>query len=243
MLIAACPAMVAAERPMNRCPAYVPADATALRTPRLCRLVGAGDSKLAVCQEYATRGHRYQVISRGGTSPYSIRDVSSAEGDVTKIPMDDLQQMTDDRPCEPERPADVPESAKYRGTGVCEDEQGLPLPCSLYEHAGARDPVTRNYFIYYTPEGRGVRRIDVVPTGYNHSALEAELAYQIARSLFASGCCHSRAWAYAAHANALFPREALYQGAHDIPDRRAIPDTVSESGCRPASTMTMNPAR
>lgn len=244
MLIAACPVAYTAERPMNRCPAHLPENAVATGTPRLCRLVGNGENKLAVCHEYVDRGRHYQVISRGGTSPYTVREITAAEADLEIILTDDLQRITDNHSCEPERPANVPDSAVYRGTGVCEDEQGRPLPCSLYEYAGPRDPLTRRYFVYYAPEGRGVLRIDMLPAGENGGALEAELAYQFARALFASGCCQSQAWEYATHAAALFPGNTLYLDAHEaLLDTAGTPQTVSESGCRPAGTMTMNPDR
>lgn len=243
MLIAACPVTSAAERPLNRCPTYLPEDAVATGAPRLCRLVGAGEDRLAVCHEYVARSQHYQVISRGGTSPFTVREITATEVGLDFIRMEDLLRLTDIHSCEPARPADVPDLAIYRGTGVCEDEQGRPLPCSLYEYAGPRDPLTKRYFVYYAPGGRGVLRVDVLPAGDNGSALEAELAYQLARALFASGCCQMQAWQYAAHATALFPGDALYLDAHEASlEQAASLQAVSESGCRPASPVTLHPA-
>jgi len=243
MLISSCPVTSAAERSANRCPAYLPEDAVATGAPRLCRLVGGGEHALAVCHEFVARSQHYQVISRGGTSPYAVREITAAEAGHEIILAEDLRKVSDNRSCEPERPVDVPDSAIHRGTGVCEDEQGRPLPCSVYEYAGPRDPITKRYFVYYAPEGRGVLRVDVMPAGDNGSALEAELAYQLARALFATGCCQPQAWEYAAHATALFPGDTLYHDAHEAPPMPAMPPAaLSESGCRPAGVVTLNPA-
>jgi hypothetical protein len=124
------------------------------------------------------------------------------------------------RRCNLERPLGVPAGAAYRGTGVCEDERDRPLPCSLFEHAAARQPEALRYFVYYVPDGRGVRRIDAVSAGRNEHALEAELAFQIGRALQQAGCCRDRAEAYLLHAAALFPDDEIYRAAVAAVGRR-----------------------
>jgi len=117
------------------------------------------------------------------------------------------------RHCNMERPLGVPAAATYRGTGVCEDEQGRPLPCSLYEHAGARQPEALRYFVYYEPDGSGIRQVDAVSAGQNEHMLEAELAFQLGQSLANRVCCRDRARAYLAHASALYPDDGAYRAA------------------------------
>ncbi len=200
----------------NDCPAILPEAASAISEPRLCRSGVAGDGGFSVCREYRDDRQTYQLVFRGGTSPLTVNE-SAGAGATEGTP-----RVVGNRRCNLERPQGVPAAARYRGTGVCADEQGRPLPCSVFEHAGARQPDAMRYFVYYEPDGSGVRRIDAVPDGPNERMLEAEMAFQLGQSLVNSGCCRNRAQAYLAHAAALYPDDGTYRAAvialrgHDI---------------------------
>jgi len=117
------------------------------------------------------------------------------------------------------------------------------LPCSLFEHAGARDPEAKRYFVYYDPNGRGVRQIDTVSAGRNVHVLEAELAYQLGQALAATGCCRDRAREYAAHAADLFPDDSTYHTALQEPMVPVTQQASTVPDCAPGSTASMNPSQ
>jgi len=210
----------------NAC-SILPAEAGALGEPRLCRLDTRHGRGMAVCRDYSDDQHLYQVVFQGGTSPVAIY-VSA--GMHQPGPVQVITDRHDTRivRCELARPTGIPATADYRGTGVCEDETRQPVPCSLFEHQGAREPEKKRYFVYYDPEGRGVQRIVSLSAGANSDALEAELAFQLAQALGQTRCCPDLARAYLNHANTLFPNEQLYQAAQ----ANKQPDTRDQSAAR-----------
>jgi hypothetical protein len=190
----------------NDCPAILPASASAVGEPRLCQV---GDDKRDgpfVCREYLDSDRLYRVLFRGGPVPKQVHELTRNEATPTQLPVRG-------RRCELARPPGVPATAQYRGTGVCKDEHGRPLPCSLFEHAGAREPEAMRYFVFYEPDGSGIRRIDVLSAGRNEYALEAELAFQLGQALADGACCRDRARDYVAYAAALFPDDGAYRAA------------------------------
>jgi hypothetical protein len=190
----------------NDCPAILPAFAGAVGEPRLCH---AGDDKrdgLFVCREYRDADRVYRVLFRGGPAPKQVYELTRDDATATQLPVRG-------RRCELARPPGVPVAASYRGTGVCADEHGRPLPCSLFEHAGAREPEAMRYFVFYEPDGNGIRRIDALSVGRNEHALEAELAFHLGQALAGSTCCRDRARDYVAYATALFPDDGAYRAA------------------------------
>lgn len=227
----------AMERSRSDCPAVLPADAVAISAPRLCRTDDTGHGHFAVCREYSDDQKLYQLVFRGGTAPHAAYVIRAADG----VALRDALQHSNNPPCDLERPAGVPAKAFYRGTGVCEDEQSRPLPCSLFEHSSAREPEARRYFVYYDPHGRGVRQVDSVPAGRNTRALEAELAYQLGQALSASGCCAGQARAYAAYAAALYPGDLTYRAALKKPATPANQPATTGPDCTPGSTASMSP--
>lgn len=158
------------------------------------------------------RGDRTQVLLyQGGPVPRAIRtrDGTSNRSSEYRLSAHERQVLRFEAP----RPASVPSAARYRGTGVCRDERDRPLPCSVFEHAAARQPEGTRYFVFYEPDGSGVRRIDVLSTGRNEHAFEAELAYQLGRALTQVDCCRDAARAWLAHAVTLFPDDPHYRAA------------------------------
>jgi hypothetical protein len=187
----------------------LPAGARALGEPRLCQFESRNDHELAVCREYSDDQKIYQLVYQGGTMPVAM--YISADKKFPKMKRGIPEQPNAGRQrCELLRPDGLPVAAIYLGTGVCQDELGQPLPCSLFEHHGAREPEAKRYFVYYDPTGRGVRRIVSLSAGINTDALEAELAFQLGRALDQTRCCTDLARAYQNHAQALFPNEPLY---------------------------------
>lgn len=197
----------------NVCPKILPADVVAVSEPRLCRSGDPNGDKFSVCREYQNNQRIYQVVYRGGTEPKAV--YARVRPDGHRDNAENLAARHDiaDRICRLSAPPSVPAGATYSGTGVCEDEQGRPLPCSLYEHAAARQPEALRYFVYYEPDGSGIRRIDAVSAGQNEHMLEAELAFQLGQSLVNDICCREQAQAYLAHAAALFPDDGVYRAA------------------------------
>ena len=211
LLVAALVAAATSLAAGNDCPAILPAAASAIDEPRLCR--ANDDDSVFVCRTYRDGRRVYQVLFRGGTSPVAVYEHAGMDRHRGETVLQGTRRNIGKRHCNLERPLDVPAGAAYRGTGVCKDEQGRPLPCSLYEHAGARQPETMRYFVYYEPDGSGMRRVDALPAGNNEHVLEAELAFQLGQALSRNVCCSSRALAYLTHAAALFPDDDTYRAA------------------------------
>lgn len=207
-LVAASTSLAAA---VNDCAAILPAAASAIGEPRLCRV--NEDDGVFVCRAYRDDRRVYQVLFRGGTSPVAVYEHAGTDRQTDETVLQGTRRYVGARSCNLERPSGVSVGATYRGTGVCEDGQGRPLPCSLFEHAGARQPEAMRYFVYYEPDGSGIRRIDAVSAGRNERMLDAELAFQLGQSLANSSCCRDRARAYLAYAAALFPDDGVYRAA------------------------------
>jgi len=126
---------------------------------------------------------------------------------------------------EPERPAGVPRLATYRGTGVCTDAQERQVPCSVFEHAAARDPHEMRYMVFYHPDGSDPSTVDAQVAGENEDALLAELAFQLGLGLINTGCCRAQAEAYLKYAHELFPDAPVYGAVY----RAALADAPAGS--------------
>lgn len=194
----------------NDCPAILPAGAGALGELRLCQVGATGVHGFSVCREYSDDQRLYQVMFQGGTSPavVLVRPVAGAGTVNDQSPENNIS--VSGAACDLARPEGVPVASVYRGTGVCRDEQGEPLPCSVYEHAAAREPVAIRYFVYYEPDGTGLRKVDALPAGRNERVLEAEIAFQLGQAMAGAACCREDARGYLAHAVTLFPRDSVY---------------------------------
>lgn len=169
------------------------------------------------CLRYRVDGRTHVLLYQGGPAPRAIRadDGARHRADERWLSAQERVALRHALP----RPPAVPHAAHYRGTGVCSDERERPLPCSLFEYAGARQPEAMRYFVFYEPDGGGVRRVDALSAGRNEHALEAELAYQLGRTLTRSDCCREQARAWFAHAVTLFPDEPDYRAALSVLDR------------------------
>jgi len=224
LLLALLGSLPAAKAGGNDCPALLPADAKPIGELRLCRADAGTSGEFSACRDYTTRDHLFTVEFRGGVVPVALRQrlAGAVQGTAVTQTAGDRGK----RGCDLTPPLDVAQGATYRGTGVCHDEHDRPLPCSVYEGANARQRTAMRYFVYYEPDGSGIRQVDALPAGPNQQAFEAEMAFQLGQALAATGCCEEKARAYVAHALGLFPADPTY--------RDSLNELAASSGERPA---------
>jgi hypothetical protein len=187
----------------SHCATMLPADATSVGAPRLCR----DDGQVSVCQLYGNERQQFVLIFRGGKLPLKVVEQTDA------IESSPAQSPDVAGQCEPARPSGVPAAAKFLGTGVCSDDNGQPLPCQAFEHAGARQRDVLLYLAQFQGDGGGLQRLDVIPIALNEHAGEAVLAHALGLALAERSCCAERAQAYLARAAALFPDDEQYRVA------------------------------
>jgi hypothetical protein len=225
----------------NDCPALLPADAKLLSEFRLCG-AGAGTSvELSACRDYTAGDSLFTVEFRGGVVPVALRQRAVGAAQDDEAPVTQTEGNGDKRGCDPTPPKDVSQGATYRGTGVCHDEHERPLPCSVYEGANARQGMATRYFVYYEPDGSGVRQVDALPAGPNHQAFEAEMAFQLGQALGATECCREEARGYVAHAAGLFPADSIYRSTLNALAAAPVASTVAEvSNCGTGSTPSLS---
>jgi len=193
----------------SECAHFTSPDATAREELRLCEREINGSIETYACREYRDAGNHYELLFKGGPAPKAIRQQATGDerASLRAVSRADAQGQT----CRQTPPQGVPAHATYRGTGVCLDAGDRSVPCSVFEHAMARDPVSMRYLVLYDPQGGGPIDIDAQAVGENANALPAELAFQIGRALASTGCCEAEAHGYLAHAAALFPGDATYR--------------------------------
>ncbi|UCH52400.1 MAG: hypothetical protein JSW09_07160 [Pseudomonadota bacterium] len=178
----------------------------------LCQAADVASDATYACLHYRAGGQLFLALFKGGTVPKAVYALASVGTTGTSNPTGRALPVGK-QGFDLERPQGVPPQAVYRGTGVCQDEAGAELPCSVFEHAAARQPEAMRYFVYYAPDGSGVRQIDTLPAGRNERALEAELAFQLGQALAGKECCRAQARAYMTLAASLFPDDPIYRAA------------------------------
>lgn len=207
----------------------------------LCQLAGGGGGAIYACREYLADGRSFVALFKGGTVPKAVYE--SGEAGASGADTQALRSLpVRNRRFDLERPEGVPSPSVYHGTGVCRDEAGTELPCSVFEYGGARQPEIVRYMVFYDPIGGGVQKVDALPAGRNEHALEAELAFQLGRSLANSPCCREQARAHLAHALALFPRDAAYASAfHEFRQSTAV--AIPGTDCGPGVGAVLGSSR
>ncbi len=172
----------------------------------LCEADPNGHAETFACREHRAGRNSYLLLFKGGPSPKAVY-ARDADGTVSlwRKPESDDTFVYD-----PPRPAGVPTPAAYRGTGVCIDGRDRSVPCSVFEHAAARDPRQMRYMVFYHPDGSGPAAVDAQVAGENADALLAELAFQLGLALVNTGCCRAQAAAYLGYAHELFPDAPAY---------------------------------
>lgn len=233
-------ALMATPARASGCASFTSADARAQGELRLCQHPVEGVATTFACREYRNADFRYLLLFKGGPLPKAmlrnglpreVPDPGSAPGTEATRPL-----------CRQSPPPGVPDSATYRGTGVCLDAHDRAVPCSVYEHALARSPHAMRYLVFYDPHGAGATHIDAQVAGDNTNALLAELAFQTGTQLVNSTCCSAQAQGYFAYALDLFPDEPDYRAAYDAGLELApVPYASREHASPTAGTIAPEP--
>ena len=179
---------------------------------KLCHSTFTGITQEYSCQDYQADHKIYRVIYRGGLVPKAIVAVDEQHNEnlVWSTTFGD-RKIAVPIPA----PTGVPAEAVHYGTGVCQDEKDIKIPCSVYEHRVARKKAYHRYMVFYTPNGSGPLLIDEQVAGSNKNAMVAEIAYQLGLSLFDTNCCSEKAMAYLELAHRLFPNAVVYHKAYE----------------------------
>lgn len=196
----------------NECLKVMPADAARVGALKLCSSSYNGIAEQYSCQDYKTVDTRYRVLYKSGLIPKAIvtLDNFGRENPVWST-------IFADKPirCPLLPPAGVSIYAKHMGVGVCVDDNDKPVPCSVYQHAEARDTESYRYMVFYSPDGEGAQIVDQQYAGNNRDAMVAEIAYQIGVQLMNTECCSERAIHYLEYAFKLFPQTPDYRAAYN----------------------------
>lgn len=183
-----------------------------LGQPKLCQSSYNGSSQQYSCQDYQANEQTYRIIYLGGLVPKAILYLDAQNKEHLEwSPTFGDQNLVWSLPV----PKGVPTEAVHYGTGVCQDEYGKKIPCSVYEHRVARKAEYHRYMVFYAPDGSGPTHVDEQVAGENKNAMLAEIAYQIGLSLLDTDCCSEQAMAYLELAYSLFPNAMVYQKAYE----------------------------
>lgn len=195
----------------SQCLALFPAKTVPVGQLKLCESAYTGLWQHYSCQDYQTGEQRYRVIYRGGLVPKAIVALNRWQQEqLIWSPVFGDKKMS----CPLTPPKGMPVQATHRGIGICEDDDGQQVPCSVYEHKAARKTEYHRYMVFYRPNGSGTKIIDAQVVGANKNAMVAEFAYQLGRSLLETSCCSEQAMAYLELAHRLFPQAEEYHAAY-----------------------------
>lgn len=195
----------------NECLNLFPYDVTEDGLPKICQSDFTGMKTDYGCQDYRSGNNRYRVLYKGGRS---AKAVLALKVDGTEQVLSSPLRGDPKLNCPLKAPTGVPKYANHRGVGVCRDEDNMPIVCSIYQHAAARQPVSHLYMVYYPNDKRHEIQVDIEDAGANENAMVAEIAFQIGQSLLKTTCCSDRAMQYLAYAYRLFPRSETYRHAY-----------------------------
>jgi len=194
----------------NECFSKFPAGTAPLGSIKICQSGFTGLHSQYSCQDYRHKNSDYRVIYKGGLEPKAIVKLDAAGEQLIWSPRFGDHQMR----CPLPAPASVPKHARHRGLGICQDENNANIPCSVYEHAQARQSRAYRYLVFYRQDGAGSETVHQMAVGDNQDAMVAELAYQLGLSLLETRCCSERASAYLEHAHRLFPKASAYRAGY-----------------------------
>jgi len=196
----------------NQCLSYLPADVATSGELKLCHSSYNGLPDQYSCQEYQTSHATYRVLYKGGLVPKAIvqLDKSGEEHVMWSTLFADAPMQ-----CPLLPPAGITIHAKHLGVGVCVDEKDQNVPCSVYQHAEARDKESYRYMVFYEANGKGASLVDEQFAGSNEDAMVAEIAYQIGVQLLNTECCSERAIHYLEFAFNRYPQTTDYRVAYN----------------------------
>ena len=210
------------------CATILPVDARHVDSFKLCSLNHSGKNELYACQNFISRDGHFRVYFKGGRFARAMARITG-KGDVEALRWFDSSRETasqQKRPaCDAEPPGPVPETAHFIGAGVCEDESGEPVPCSVFRNKAPRLKFISDHMVLYTGAGMSQLKTWSTHVAINHDAVLAEMVYQIGLSLVHTRCCQDKGLKYIEQAINLFPGATLYQKTY-----RNILQQVADSG-------------
>lgn len=193
----------------NECFSQLPAGTVPVGQIKICQSSFTGLQAQYSCQDYHHQDDYFRVIYKGGLEPKAIVKINTREGEkLIWSPRFGDHKMR----CPLPAPSSIPKHAIHRGLGICQDENDANIPCSVYEHAQARQSRAWRYLVFYHPNRTELSH--QMPAGDNHNAMVAELAYQLGLSLLETRCCSEQASAYLEHAHRLFPKATAYRAGY-----------------------------
>lgn len=207
--------VLAADGPQRQsiaCSAHLPHDAVPVSNPRLCTIRRDGQTTLYACQDARAGSGLYRLYFKGGRQPKAIARIN-AKYEV----MEFLWREKDvgiQPDCTLPAPPQLRVSTQFQGSGVCEEEDGHSVPCSVFRERVPRIKLYHVYMTFYEPGGRGPMNTRHIYTGVNKDAMPAELEYQIGLSLLKTRCCQQSGLKYIERALQLFPGSQLYRATY-----------------------------
>jgi hypothetical protein len=206
------------------CSAFLPAEATTVDSFQLCQSDHSGNNELYACQNFDSLYGHYRVFFKGGRYPKAIATVAE-NGDVNKMLWSEAKQV--DQPvCDFPPPTQIPAATKFIGAGVCEDNTGQPIPCTVFRHKAPRHKIISDHMVFYNSDGTGPEYTSTIKISVNHDAVPAELAYQIGLNLIKTQCCQQRGLQYIEYAYQLFPHSTLYRTTYQYFSQQASRGTA-----------------
>lgn len=196
----------------NECLQVLPANATTDGIPRICQSSFSGTKRDYVCQDYRVGEQHYQVLYQSGTTPKAI--LQTGINHDTQLEIIAINNAV----CPLPAPSGIPSHASHKGIGICLDQNDEMVPCSIYEHAEARERHQYRHMVFYksSDQGNDIVTINTQAIDTNSDAMAAELAYQIGISLSQTECCAAQAIQYLAYAHKLFPHARVYREAYQL---------------------------
>lgn len=195
----------------NECLQVLPANTIEDGIPKICQSSFNGTKRDYVCQDYRAGDQKFQVLYQGGVKPKAILQIDTNNKSTLKL--ESVKQAT----CPLPAPTGIPSHALHRGIGICLDDNDETVPCSIYEHVEAREPVQYRHMIFYQSDNEHDEvTINTQIYDANHDAMAAELAYQIGLNLSNTECCAAQAIEYLAYAHKLFPHAEVYRKAYQL---------------------------
>jgi hypothetical protein len=195
----------------NQCFEYLPDNITTASGVHVCTSTLNGDYKRYSCQDYVSGENNYRILYRGGLVPKAILKFDEVNH---KYVLWSAQSAVQKITCPLAPPEGIPQQAKHRGIGICQDEHDEYTPCSVYELVEPRKLEVVRYFAMYDPQGEQPASVDATVIGNNVDAMVAEFSFQIGMSLLNTDCCKEKGYEYIKHAYNLFPRAETYRRAY-----------------------------
>ena len=193
----------------NECLSKMPSGVKPAGQAKLCQSSYTGLETSYSCQDYQKGQQRYRVIYKSGLEPKAILKVTNGVEKLVYSPSWGDHKMR----CPLPTPTSVPRHAKHLGIGICINNNDESIPCSVFEHAQARQTRAWRYLVFYNDNGQTELAHRMVVRD-NHDAMVAEIAYQLGLSLLQTSCCSEQATAYLEYAHRLFPKATAYRSGY-----------------------------